>query len=668
MGKFVPAVEAGLRGYKPHLLESLRTFLGDFDVTWESKRRLFGSNFHIFLLNPLPHMRALLGTDREIMLIYVDYQTVEARTFKAAQELFLDPEIAGRAEPLVYALLGVAFNLEDAVRTAMADASQMRIAVPFLEDVCKTEGRQDAYFVRKTFQRWMFNRDLFDVVQPVANDLFFFGRSAFVLELLDSLKHGENVGLFGLRKTGKTSILFKLRREIEHGNFGAIIYCDLQDASLNRLRWWQLLDELRFRVQGKFESYSSETEAAKLFRKSVEEYATAYPGKHLVIALDEIEHIAPDQASIVGWQQDFITFWKTVRAIQSSNRHFSVVVCGVNASVIETATYGVEDNPLFAMMKIRYVPAFTRDEVRHMVRTLGRVMGMQFEDSAFDELRRRYGGHPLLTRMACSRIHKRHADLSIRPIKITALEVGGEEARRLEQDLFPYAGQVLGMLRTWYPQEFGMLAQLAAENVEDYRIAAEQRPHAEHHLEAYGLAQGDPPHLAIPFLRTYIQTESRRTVKIRAGERDEAASGELSEEDLVKISRLRNRLEPKLRRFIRMVLIAQKGADRWIDVVLATIPEERRKRLQGVDARTILEQRVYLLDLIQIIDSNWEAFKHLEAADPKDQISRAQMKALLEFVNTHREDAHAKPVSAADLSTMQIVVPNLIRALDRYLE
>jgi hypothetical protein len=137
---------------------------------------------------------------------------------------------------------------------------------------------------------------------------------------------------------------------------------------------------------------------------------------------------------------------------------------------------------------------------------------------------------------------------------------------------------------------------------------------------------------------------------------------------LADLGKLRNRLEPELRRLVKRSLKMQRG-DAWVRELLAVFPEQRRKQCEGVDADTILRERTYLLDLITLIHTKWtEYFKAFETGSPKTRLSRDQVKVLLDYVNTHREDAHAGALEDADLATLKIAVTALERAVARQLE
>jgi hypothetical protein len=109
------------------------------------------------------------------------------------------------------------------------------------------------------------------------------------------------------------------------------------------------------------------------------------------------------------------------------------------------------------------------------------------------------------------------------------------------------------------------------------------------------------------------------------------------------------------------------GPERWIDAVLLAIPRERKEKLQGVDRDEILNNRLFLLDLLQVIDSQWERFKHLEASEPTRRVSKAQVKVLIDFVNAHRVDAHAKDADSTEVAATALACRALDQAIEPYI-
>jgi hypothetical protein len=642
--------------------------LKDFDVTWAARREAFGSEFSVYFLRPERHLAEMFGFDREILVIRADYAKLQQRIFQAIEAELLKLPAAGRVDSMVVLVVSRASNLREIIGAQRTNNAQTRNFVPFSEaDLSEHSG--DAFFVRNRLREFLFTRDLFDVSQPITSDLYFFGRSSLLVDLQDGLREGKNFGLFGLRKMGKTSLIFKLRRSLEESGTGSLFYFDLQDAALYRMRWWALLDELRASMSKKPVKASADgTEAATAFREAVRNLKKS---RLTVLALDEIEHISPRLRMEAHWDRDFLDLWKTLRAVQNENRHLALLVAGVNAGVLETPTYDGHDNPLFAMAQIRYMPSLEVGEIRTMVRALGRSMGLQFEEDVYPYLHERYGGHPSLTRMACSAMHLSTARES-RPVVLSRQQFRSQQDGR-DRNLLPFGEHVLGLLKQWYPDEYAMLEMLATGQSSFFLDMAANSPEYVHHLEAYHLVQGDPPRLRIPLLEMCLRRAVGGSESAPKGPHlphaGHAVMDSAGADDLVTISRLRNRLEPMLRTFIKRTLKAHLGPEKWITPILKVVPTKDREKLDGVDRDKILNERLFLMNLLTVVDQNWDSyFKAIESCPPDRQATRDQFRVLLTFVNAHREDAHAKPTSSGEVAALAIACEALERSISYLLE
>ncbi len=650
---------------RPDIISMLATFKPDFDITWASPMKLYGAQVYAILLRPEKHIKNGFGLENEILLLHHQYSTVQPRILHIAEKILSESPCMGRAEPMAFMLLTASTDAKAQVRSLSADSNNPRVIVPFEEVECRKIN--DEYFVRNRLAEFFYSRDLFDMSRPLASDLYFFGRHSFVLSLRDLLKSGENLGLFGLRRTGKTSVLFRLQRLLEEGGAGKLIYFDLEDSAFYQLRWWELLDRIGASLPGgKKAGAYTEANAAELFRIALSRVSKA---TKIVVALDEIEHITPGERLRMRphWDSDFVEFWKTVRAVQNTNRHVSFVVCGTNAAPVETASFSDRDNPLFGMVTKKYMPPFSRDEVRQMTRTLGRFMGLSFSEDCFDYLHERYGGHPHLTRQACSRIFDGLKDKR-KPIEVTKVALQSQEADR-DLALFSNAENVLSVLQRWYPLEYEMLDYLARNDLEAFQSVERSIPDLSAHLRAYGLVRGNPPELAMQFIASFLRSRVKDLVSAQSAPSAEPTDqeGELFA-NLAKLGFHRNRLEIKLRRFIKRVLVAMKGPQRWIDVVLQAVSAERREKLAGIDRDEILREHLFLIDLLNVVMKGWVNFAHLEQQTMQTRVTKVQFEVILDFMNKHREDAHAKDVSEATLAAVGIASQTIEAAIDPYLE
>lgn len=99
----------------------------------------------------------------------------------------------------------------------------------------------------------------------------FFGRQQIVSRYIDAIKRYENRGIFGVRKTGKTSLLFKLDRIIREQNLGFVFFYDFKSPSYRKLHWNELLGEICDDI---------DTELSYYFRHVVSEIQQFYPEEY----------------------------------------------------------------------------------------------------------------------------------------------------------------------------------------------------------------------------------------------------------------------------------------------------------------------------------------------------------------------------------------------------
>ena len=162
------------------------------------------------------------------------------------------------------------------------------------------------------------------------------------------------------------------------------------------------------------------------------------------------------------------------------------MLVGTNPSCVELPVICGQENPLFSSIPSQYVPAFTVDQVRQMVRKLGKYMGLQFDELIYARLTEDFGGHPFLIRQLCSDLHK--ACQGDRPARIDRPlyeKVKKQFALRASE----YFEMILQVLQEWYPDEYDMLQFLAQGDVEAFEQFALGHSAYTKHLIGYGLVQ-----------------------------------------------------------------------------------------------------------------------------------------------------------------------------------
>jgi len=221
----------------------LKPFLHGFSVTWARRRQAHNTELSMYFLKPDEPVRQLFGFEHEIALFVSSYATLEARTMQAVDKLIVEDPAHGRVDQSIFFLLTESPQGREWVSEYVAKNSQARLPVVFSASELRGAAT-DEWFARNIIRAQLFSRDLFDYQLPLNSDLFFFGRDQAVADQLDAIRRSQNRGLFGLRKTGKTSLLYKVRRLVEREDIGAFIYYDCKLPSLRMLRWDQLLNRV----------------------------------------------------------------------------------------------------------------------------------------------------------------------------------------------------------------------------------------------------------------------------------------------------------------------------------------------------------------------------------------------------------------------------------------
>lgn len=516
MGQIKNDVVSGVLVRRPLDRAILAPFLHGFDVTWGASHRAFGTDVAVYFLLPELFISQGFGIDQEIALFVTDFPTLEPRVLQAVDQALRDTPAKGRVEQSIFFLSSPSPNGKAWMADYAAANPDSRLAVVFeSNDLISYSG--DAWFVRNKIREQLFTRNLFDNQLPIDSDLFFFGRDQLVADYLDAVKRSQNRGLFGLRKTGKTSVLYKLQRHVNRDGIGSVYYYDAKLPSIRMLAWHELLAKISKDIAQKNSIVVPEgVDDPKRVSDVLMSILKLTPiDKMTVLIFDEIEYISPVAKDDIHWHKEFVPFWQTLWAVQSQVRRLSNIIVGVNPKVVEMDTVNDVQNPMFGIIQPKYLRGFELDELKSMLKFFGKRMGLTFEVDAQNYLLQRYGGHPLLIRMACSEVHKSLEREGVnRPASITASALKTGEEQRDEELLF-YCRHVVGELQRFYPDEYAMLEMLASGQVADVRDLSDE-PEYTRHLRDYGLLRFDAhkrPTFEIPVVGEYVGRELARREK-----------------------------------------------------------------------------------------------------------------------------------------------------------
>lgn len=246
-------------------------------------------------------------------------------------------------------------------------------------------------------------RNLYDRREPVFDRLNFFGRETIVKDLLARLSNGEAIGLFGLRKIGKSSLLRHLRSV---ANF-PVAHVDLQagtdslgvferalkqwyDAARNLKVVWEPDLNLSEDPVGKFRSQ------VEVLRERSMRAGRSVP----VLLVDEIELVVPS-AEDAPRVSNYMIFSRILRGLVQEGQ-LGLICVGVDATINRINRFGSEQNPFYQFLQEQYLGPLTDKDCEEMVRVIGGQMKLSYSKGALESVVHASGGHPFLARQLCS--------------------------------------------------------------------------------------------------------------------------------------------------------------------------------------------------------------------------------------------------------------------------
>lgn len=391
--------------------------------------------------------------------------------------------INGREAVLNSSLAFVAIPKAAAVRDyLMSVLSENNEAILPVDDGLMQAGQNSKEKLHELFSQYLGVRDLYDSTLPVSGRRLF-GRERLLVGVNDQVHKGEFIGIFGLRKMGKTSLMYQLRDEKLKDE--AVAYVDLQASpglavsSFLPVLWEierDLLERLTPRFPGiqeilrlgRFSRYSdaalSGVSPALLFSEDIRELLDAIVGKklpgvnRLVIILDELERCLPlaGQPAMAG----YLEFFALLRGLAQTDRYrgvLSSVVVAANAAISEKGYWEGRENPVFSLYKNLFLPPLSKPDTTQMIQNLGKGMSVYWEPSAISKIFSECGGHPFLTRVLCSQISKRYLQ---RPLQVTERMVEQEIPIFIQEKSDKFE-QITELLHSHFPDEESILEKLA---------------------------------------------------------------------------------------------------------------------------------------------------------------------------------------------------------------
>ncbi len=595
-----------------------------------------GSTYRYCLVKPTEYFQRTFQLFRELVVIFSDYVSFEPRSLDAVSSVYKKTTSKLRLDRGCHLFICHDQSVESKLTTLLKDSNLNQIVIPYTYHELLTNPKEAT--IRERFQKYLFDTDLFSMLAPIQNDVFFFGRRDFAQDIASKCKNNTHSGVFGLRRSGKTSLLYAVQNLLRQQSYPTVfIPCE---SDLNTLDWRTALCKVVLNV---YQTLGMKTDVIRegnyrsqdtiiYFEKDM--FACLKKvGLPVTIMFDEIEAITfgvgqgEDSKNIWYDGENFVNFWNVIKGYYSKYpKQLSILVAGTNPMINEVPDIGKQKtpNPMFRQLSESnqgaYLQAFTTNDTKNMVNTLGGYMGLSFDDFAVSKLTIDCGGHPYLMRILCSHINKYMRAAKIKRPAVVSKSIYEKAIPEFEKssEAISFFWMILNILLTSYPKEYNILKILALEG--DTVISQVQDPESLLHLIGYGLVEYNQNNYAIKFntILRFLRGQYRF-------ERQGLSIEEQKEEIQLRV----NQAEMQLRKVVKNTLQSIRGTTQAKADVISAMSKnkainvkdiEQAKQLTYAELFDASVNKMYFSLLETIILDNTLVFANVFEGYPQSKI------------------------------------------------
>lgn len=291
-------------------------------ITFSRMIKFKSTEYAVHFLKMPDLIRSMYSLGNEVLVVCC---SDGMKDFKSRTKDFIDymlvtnTEFKNRLDKVTCIVVDGNPEIVNIVKNDRAINPDSRLIVPFCTDELDGKLTEEAFNNR--MREFLYEKDLFGIAVPLRDDTLFYGkdRTAIISELFARYKHGEEGGLFGLRRIGKTSILYLLKKRIVESG-GIALYFDC--SSGHHYRWNELLKYIIESIvdeyaEGENKNYKlhigdfdlsderySEKKASQSFLQDILSIYRKSGKSRILIILDEIESIGFSTSPSTWWGKD----------------------------------------------------------------------------------------------------------------------------------------------------------------------------------------------------------------------------------------------------------------------------------------------------------------------------------------------------------------------------
>ena len=314
-------------------------------------------------------------------------------------------------------------NLSDSVRDRVINVRLknkfMIVPIPFREiEKSIIENRYQTIlgiYIRRYVQR----ADFYNDVNAISNRFDFFGRMGLLKKIDEELNRHQSIGLFGIRKSGKTSVLYQIelllrdqpKVRIDLQGYGGSRY----GAALFNEILIQLYTLIRERGKNcspdpeRFPEVALAREVSLHFINRVCDFSDALKDLGyklpILIFLDEMERVLPYEGNSQEKIEEFNACFGALRTLAQDKKKISLLVTDVYPDCNRINHWNIKKmptNPIFNFFKEVFLPPFSEEETSQMIKGIGKLMKTRFDEPTLSAIHSESGGQPYIARQIAS--------------------------------------------------------------------------------------------------------------------------------------------------------------------------------------------------------------------------------------------------------------------------
>lgn len=403
---------SNLSQHARQLVDSLKV-LGA-EITWSRK---FDDNTYIALVKLSDSYQSKFGITREVLTIFSTHTNFEARDLAAHKHI----SASLPADRLVEEFLTFSYNRDPRHRQKLHDWNRegnvFKTIIPLEPNV---DPRRGAETILQSLQTEIPARDWYQNYSVVTGDSFY-GRRRLISDISGRLREGAIVGVFGMRKSGKTSLVNEIGRRFEMADPDTCVFISIDLESLenadksaafettvisliaasfrNRLR------ESRVRTQELSGLHPGSTIGQLRTALTASVKDAEKKGIKILLSLDEVESLVGTDREMGSQDRAIVpVLLGILRSLVQEHKNFNVTLAGLTTAPVQKDELYGRENPIFSWAVPYFVPPLTTNEANELVTDIGRRSSYSWTAGALEELNTISGGNILMLRTLCSKV------------------------------------------------------------------------------------------------------------------------------------------------------------------------------------------------------------------------------------------------------------------------